>query len=127
MRGQSVEEIDLASLAAEAIARFRALSAQRDLKETYLSGQSFHEVPFVLTVDDWTSGQPGISSRRIVRGAIDCLVAAPDRVTVLEFKTGRPHAGDRAQTELYRLAAQALFPDAQVETRLVYTSGSPTS
>ncbi|HET9359880.1 MAG TPA: PD-(D/E)XK nuclease family protein, partial [Vicinamibacterales bacterium] len=110
------EEVDLASLAAEAIARFRALSAQRDLRETYLSGQPFHEVPFVLTVGD-----------RIVRGAIDCLVAAPDRVTVLEFKTGRPRDGDRAQTELYRLAAQALFPDALVETRLVYTSASRTS
>jgi ATP-dependent helicase/nuclease subunit A len=116
MHGQSVEEMDLASLVAEAIARFRALSAQPDLRETYLSGQSFHEVPFVLTLDD-----------RIVRGAIDCLVAAPDGVTVLEFKTGRPRTGDRAQAELYRVAAQALFPDAPVETRLVYTSESPTS
>jgi ATP-dependent exoDNAse (exonuclease V) beta subunit len=125
--GQSVEDVELTSLAAEAVARFRALSAQRDLRETYQSGQSFHEVPFALTLGDWTSGQPGISSSRIVRGAIDCLVAAPGRVTVLEFKTGRPRAGDRAQAELYRLAAQALFPDAAVETRLVYTSGSSTS
>jgi ATP-dependent helicase/nuclease subunit A len=125
--GQSVEDVELTSLAAEAAARFRALSAQRDLRETYQSGQSFHEVPFALTLGDWASGQPGISSSRIVRGAIDCLVAAPGRVTVLEFKTGRPRAGDRAQAELYRLAAQALFPDAAVETRLVYTSGSSTS
>jgi ATP-dependent helicase/nuclease subunit A len=116
MRGQSVEDADLTSLAGEAIDRFRALSAQRDLREAYVSGQAFHEVPFALTVGD-----------RIVRGAIDCLVAAPDRVTVLEFKTGHPRPGDRAQTELYRLAAQALFPGASVETRLVYTAGSSAS
>jgi ATP-dependent helicase/nuclease subunit A len=121
MRGHSVEEGDLTSLAGEAIARFRALSAHRELRETYLSGQAFHEIPFTLAIDDRTSGHPGTASR-IVRGAIDCLVAAPDRITVLEFKTGRPRAGDRAQAELYRLAAEALFPGASVETRLVYTS-----
>jgi ATP-dependent exoDNAse (exonuclease V) beta subunit len=59
---------------------------------------------------------------KIVRGTIDCLVASSDRVTVLEFKTGRPRPEHQAQAEVYRLAAQAIFPAAAVESRLVYTS-----
>jgi hypothetical protein len=43
-------------------------------------------------------------------------------VTVLEFKTGRPHPEHQAQAEVYRAAAQALFPAVLVESRLVYTS-----
>jgi ATP-dependent exoDNAse (exonuclease V) beta subunit len=61
---------------------------------------------------------------RIVRGTIDCLIASSDRVTVLEFKTGKPRNEHRAQAEVYRIAAQALFPGVPVESRLVYTSDS---
>jgi len=41
---------------------------------------------------------------------------------VLEFKTGRPHPEHQAQAEVYRAAAEALFPAVRVESRLVYTS-----
>jgi ATP-dependent helicase/nuclease subunit A len=61
---------------------------------------------------------------RIVRGTVDCLITADDRVIVLEFKTGRARPEHRAQAEVYRAAAQALFPAKQVESRLVYTSDS---
>jgi len=43
-------------------------------------------------------------------------------VTVLEFKTGRPHSEHERQANLYRRAAEALFPGAEVETRLVYVA-----
>jgi hypothetical protein len=43
-------------------------------------------------------------------------------VTVLEFKTGRPRPEHERQAELYRLAAEALFPGADVETQLVYVA-----
>ena len=57
---------------------------------------------------------------RFVRGTIDCVVRAGDRVTVLEFKTGLRRAGHDAQTELYRKAAQTVFPDAVVDAQVIY-------
>ena len=65
-----------------------------------------------------------VADGRIVRGTIDCLIASNDQVTVLEFKTGTPRPEHKVQAEVYRAAAQALFPVAGVETRLVYTSDS---
>ena len=66
--------------------------------------------------------------RPIVRGTIDCLVSvATIAVTVLEFKTGRPRPEHEAQAELYRAAAQALFPASPVESQLVYTSDAGVS
>ena len=104
---------DLEALIEGAVARFRQISSQADVCELYRLGRPYHEVPFTMQVDD-----------RIVRGTIDCLIASSDRVTVLEFKTGRPRNEHRAQAEVYRIAAQALFPGVPVESRLVYTSDS---
>lgn len=113
----SPETEDPSATIEQALARFRALSAQQDLRDLYLSGAAFHEVPFTMAVDG-----------RILRGTIDCVVAvAADRVTVLEFKTGRPRAEHQAQADVYRMAAQALFPGATVDTRLVYTGDSGVS
>jgi ATP-dependent helicase/nuclease subunit A len=66
-------------------------------------------VPFSLLADG-----------AVVRGCMDCLVVSGDRVTVLEFKTGRPRPEHAAQVEIYRKAAQAMFPRAVVEARVVY-------
>jgi ATP-dependent helicase/nuclease subunit A len=106
-----VELGDRESLIKEVIAGFRQIALRGDIQELYLSGRPFHEVPFSMQ-----------AGGRIVRGSIDCLVAAPDRVTVLEFKTGRPRPEHQAQIEVYRAAARALFPDLPVESRLVYMS-----
>ena len=57
---------------------------------------------------------------RIVRGTIDCLITSNEKVTVLEFKTGRPRDEHRLQLDLYRQAAERLFPDCAVDGRLVY-------
>ncbi len=99
------------SLIQEVMAGFRQIVSRGDVRELYLSGRPFHEVPFTMQTDG-----------RIVRGSIDCLIAAADRVTVLEFKTGRPRPEHQAQIEVYRAAARALFPNLPVESRLVYMS-----
>jgi ATP-dependent helicase/nuclease subunit A len=104
---------DPASVVDGAVSGFRRISSRADVRYLYQSGRPYHEVPFTMVVDG-----------RIVRGTIDCLIASNDQVTVLEFKTGTPRPEHKAQAEVYRAAAQALFPAAGVETRLVYTSDS---
>ena len=82
-----------------AVTSFRQISSRPDVRDLYRLGRPYHEVPFTMHFDG-----------RIVRGTIDCLIASSDRVTVLEFKTGRPRPEHQAQAEVYRAAAQALFP-----------------
>lgn len=94
-----------------AMTGFRQIAARADIQDLYRSGRPYHEVPFTMAVEG-----------RIIRGTIDCLIASNNQVTVLEFKTGRPRPEHQAQAEVYRAAAQALFPAAAVESRLVYTS-----
>jgi ATP-dependent helicase/nuclease subunit A len=106
-----VELDDRESLVEKVIAGFRQIASRGDLRELYESGQPYHELPFTLR-----------AGGRIIRGTIDCLIAAADRVIVLEFKTGRPREEHQAQIEVYRTAARALFPDLPVESRLVYMS-----
>jgi ATP-dependent helicase/nuclease subunit A len=92
-----------------AVSAFQLLSGRPDVRDLYLAGEPWHEVPFTLI------GEAGV-----VRGSIDCLIRSGDRITVLEFKTGRPGAGHDRQVELYRRAAQAIFPEATVDARVVY-------
>jgi ATP-dependent helicase/nuclease subunit A len=88
---------------------YRALCRRTDVREIYVSADALHEVPFTL-----------MDNGRFVRGTIDCVVRTGDRVTVLEFKTGRRRAGHDTQAELYRKAAQTVFPDAVVDARVIY-------
>jgi ATP-dependent helicase/nuclease subunit A len=97
------EEVD------SALVLYRHLVSRSDVRRIYAAGQPLHEVPFAM-VDD------GL----VLRGTIDCLVRQPDRVIVLEFKTGRPRPEHRIQSELYARAARHLFPGLAVETRLIY-------
>jgi ATP-dependent exoDNAse (exonuclease V) beta subunit len=61
----------------------------------------------------------------VLRGTIDCLIrTAPGRMTVLEFKTGRQHDDHRVQVDLYRRAAERLFPGVTIDAHLVYPSES---
>ncbi len=101
------------SLIREVMAGFRQIASRSDIRELYLSGRPYHELPFTLQADG-----------RIVRGTIDCLIASEHEITVLEFKTGRPRQEHQAQIEVYCAAARALFPDLPVESRLVYMSDS---
>jgi ATP-dependent exoDNAse (exonuclease V) beta subunit len=94
-----------------AVTSFKQISSRAEVRDLYRSGHPYHEVPFTMAVVG-----------RIVRGTIDCLITSNEKVTVLEFKTGRPHPEHQAQAEVYRAAAEALFPAVRVESRLVYTS-----
>ena len=88
---------------------YRALSARDDVRAIYTAGRALHELPFTMQVDGiW------------IRGTIDCVVCAQDRVTVLEFKTGRPRPEHRVQAEIYRRAASQMFLGGAAEAHLVY-------
>ena len=101
-----------ADLALQALGAYRGICRRSDVRDLYNAGERLHEVPFTMRVDD-----------DIVRGTIDCLVrTAPNRMALLEFKTGGPCEEDRLQLDLYRRAAERLFPGVTVEARLVYAS-----
>ena len=99
-----------AELADAAVEVYRSMCGRPDIRALYTAGARLHEVPFTMRLD-------GV----MLRGTIDCLIrTASDRVTVLEFKTGRPRDDHRVQLDLYRQAAERLFPGLSVDTRLVY-------
>ena len=114
---ESIAVADRDGLLGRAAAAYRAFSTHRQLRALYQSGTAYHEVPFSLAVGGG-----------VVRGTIDCLVHGSDGVvTVLEFKTGRRRPEHRAQADLYRQAAHALFPDSRVVTQLLYASEAASS
>lgn len=93
----------------------RRLSRQGELTALFASGVVYHEVPFSARIEG-----------EIRRGVLDCLVRSADgRVTVVEFKTGRPRPEHAAQLEVYRQAAAVLFPDAEV-TAHIFHAGTET-
>ena len=102
-----------------AAARLYARFAARADAARLLGGDRLWEVPFALREP---AGRSPAEARTVIRrGAIDCLARGPDgRITVLEFKTGRPRPEHRRQLDVYVRAARALFPDAAVDGRLVY-------
>jgi ATP-dependent helicase/nuclease subunit A len=102
-------EEDVESLCNTVVDAFRRLTANEELRLLYGRGNARHEVPFTLRDGD-----------RIVRGTIDCLVEEPGRVTVVEFKTGRPRPEHQTQAGLYTRAVRAAYPGSDVETRLIY-------
>ena len=94
----------------EAMASYRAICQRADLRALYSAGERFHEVPFTMR-----------SEGRLLRGTIDCLIRTePDRITLLEFKTGRSRDDHRLQLDIYRHAAARLFPGAAIDAMLVY-------
>jgi ATP-dependent helicase/nuclease subunit A len=101
---------DRVAVAHEAAVCFRAVLGRDGVARTLVPGGSrVHEVPFSLR-----------RGSTIVHGTIDSLVCLPDRVLVVEFKTGAPAASHHRQVEVYLQAARALFPDRDVRGVLVY-------
>jgi ATP-dependent helicase/nuclease subunit A len=101
-----------AELADAAVDIYRAMAGRPDIRALYMAGDRFHEVPFTMRLDG-----------TVLRGTIDCLVrTAPDRMTVLEFKTGRPRDAHQVQLDFYRRAAQRLFPGVTIDAQLVYAA-----
>jgi ATP-dependent exoDNAse (exonuclease V) beta subunit len=112
VRGEEIDESDgVDAVIDEAVAAYASICARADVRELYAAGRALHEVPFTVAVDG-----------RIVRGTVDCLVeTAPDRFTLLEFKTGRPRPEHQAQLDLYLRALRQAFPAATIDARLIYT------
>ena len=94
----------------DVIARFHALRGNARFRSTFALGQVFYEVPFTFQ----EGGQ-------MIRGAIDCLIRHADgTIQILEFKTGRPREEHVSQAEVYRRAAAAVFPGADVAVEILY-------
>jgi ATP-dependent helicase/nuclease subunit A len=109
------------SLRHRAARAYLSLRRQGQVLSLLESGTCLFEVPFsVAELDPRASGP-----KRIVRGAVDCLVLRPDgRVLVLDFKTGVRREEHEAQLTLYVRAAQAFCHTADVEGLLIYADGS---
>ena len=106
---------EVAPAAARLYARFAAGGERAALRGREL----LWEVPFARR--DAAAPAPDGGPAIVLRGTIDCLARDADgRITVLEFKTGRPHAEHARQLKAYVAAARAMFPEAAVEGRLVY-------
>jgi hypothetical protein len=102
---------DRDAFAARAAEVYAALCAHPDVRGLYAASEILHEVPFTL-----------LHGGAVVRGTIDCLVrTGPGRVSVLEFKTGRPRPEHAGQVALYATVAGQLFPGAEVSQKLIYT------
>ena len=81
---------------------------------------SLAEAPLAATLADG----------RVVAGTVDRLLVEHDRVSVIDFKTGRVPdseaaipASHRAQMSAYTEALRVIFPDRDVRSALLYTSG----
>lgn len=97
---------------------YRALRLRPDVQAVLQGGACLFELPFSYCDEDASPA----GERRIVRGAIDCLVQRLDgSLCVIDFKTGRPTAADRAQIDLYVQVARVLGGGAPVESHLFYS------
>ena len=110
LRNELRDDAGTPGLIAGVVDRYDRLRRHPLLLAAYDGSEVFHEVPFTVTLDG-----------EIVRGTIDCLVRRPDgSLQVLEFKTGREREGHVHQAEVYRRAAEAVFPGAPVGVAVVY-------
>ena len=73
----------------------------------------------------------GVVDGQVIAGTVDRLLVAPDRVTVVDFKTGRRvpagvmevPAHQKAQMAAYTAVLKSIFRDREVKAALLYTSG----
>jgi ATP-dependent helicase/nuclease subunit A len=85
------------------------------------AGGSLAEAPIAATLPDG----------RVVAGTVDRLLVTPDRIEVVDFKTGRAVPADlaavpaahRLQMDAYAEALRVIFPGRRVSAALLYTAG----
>ena len=80
---------------------------------------SLGEAPLAATLPDG----------RVIAGTVDRLLVEPQRVSVIDFKTGRVPdrveailAAHQAQMEAYAEALRVIFPGREIKTALLYTA-----
>jgi ATP-dependent helicase/nuclease subunit A len=81
---------------------------------------SLAEAPLAATLPDG----------RVIAGTVDRLRIEADRISVIDFKTGRVPAGEgqiptshRAQMTAYSDALRVIFPGRRISASLLYTAG----
>jgi ATP-dependent helicase/nuclease subunit A len=81
---------------------------------------SLGEAPLAATLPDG----------RVIAGTVDRLLIEEERVSVIDFKTGRVPSTNaeiprthRAQMTAYAEALQVIFPDRRISASLLYTAG----
>ena len=81
---------------------------------------SLGEAPLAATLPDG----------RVIAGTVDRLLVEEERISVIDYKTGRVPASDaevpkahRAQMQAYVEALQVIFPGRRVSASLLYTAG----
>jgi ATP-dependent helicase/nuclease subunit A len=81
---------------------------------------SLGEAPLAATLPDG----------RVIAGTVDRLLVEQDRISVIDFKTGRVPSGEadipamhRAQMAAYAGALGVIFPGRAIRAALLYTSG----
>jgi ATP-dependent helicase/nuclease subunit A len=82
---------------------------------------SLAEAPIAATLPDG----------RVIAGTVDRLLIEPERLLVVDYKTGRaperlediPNS-HRLQMQAYRQALSVIFPDREVESALLYTASA---
>ena len=82
-------------------------------------GGALVEAPIAATLPDG----------RVIAGTVDRLLIADDRVTVIDFTTGRAVPQDAGevpaahlvQMDAYRAALQVIFPGRRIDAALLYT------
>jgi ATP-dependent helicase/nuclease subunit A len=105
----------------EAIARI-ACGLIADSRFSALFGPgSLAEAPIAATLPDG----------RVIAGTVDRLLIEPERILVVDYKSGRaPERAEdipnshRLQMEAYRDALSVIFPGREVESALLYTAGA---
>jgi ATP-dependent helicase/nuclease subunit A len=92
-----------------------------DTRFSRLFGEgSLGEAPLAATLPDG----------RVIAGTVDRLLVEEQRISVIDFKTGRVPASDgaipnahRAQMQAYVEALRVIFPGREVRAALLYTGG----
>ena len=111
-RGGKATRTEIADTVCEVLsdARFSAL----------FGAGSLAEAPLAATLPDGTSSA----------GTVDRLLVEEDRISVIDFKTGRVPpsrmrfpASHKAQMKAYTGALRVIFPGREVRAALLYTSG----
>jgi ATP-dependent exoDNAse (exonuclease V) beta subunit len=107
--------LDIDATVRTAVASWRGLQNQPEIRRLLGTGRRYHEVPFSLRME--SNGAPVV-----LRGSIDCLIRQENNaIVVLEFKTGQRRPVHQRQLDVYVEAARQTFPEAVVEGRLVYS------
>jgi ATP-dependent helicase/nuclease subunit A len=111
--------IDDASIRAEIVRQVCGILADSRFSALFGAG-SLGEAPLAATLPDG----------RVIAGTVDRLLVEEERISVIDFKTGRvpdsaaaiPNS-HRAQMEAYSEALRVIFPGREVRAVLLYTAG----